>query len=247
MCTLPPTLVAIEAGTAELGSTAADILPIGLEYEQYYQQRGDRVTARKARRWPENELGDQPRLPAAFLISRYLITNAHYLLFIADGGYAHDAPWWDAAGLTWLDRDDALVESLPPWRRRATKQQPEFWHDPRFGAARANHPVVGVSLYEAQAFCRWLTQHPTYNPAQHRFQLPSELEMGICCPWPSAAQLPVGRCCARRRAGKFQRPAPGNNGGWLLQRWGHPRWCRRSGGQCLGMDAQPLPALPLRC
>jgi formylglycine-generating enzyme required for sulfatase activity len=36
--------------------------------------------------------------------------------------------------------------------------------------------VVGITWYEAVAFCRWLTQHRDYNPEGYIYLLPSEAE-----------------------------------------------------------------------
>jgi formylglycine-generating enzyme required for sulfatase activity len=36
--------------------------------------------------------------------------------------------------------------------------------------------VVGISWYEAVAFCHWLTQHQGYNPDGYVYVLPSEAE-----------------------------------------------------------------------
>jgi formylglycine-generating enzyme required for sulfatase activity len=36
--------------------------------------------------------------------------------------------------------------------------------------------VVGISWYEAVAFCTWLTEHQTYNPDGYTYLLPSEAE-----------------------------------------------------------------------
>jgi formylglycine-generating enzyme required for sulfatase activity len=52
-------------------------------------------------------------------------------------------------------------------------RQPREWRDKRLGQSRPNHPMVGVTWYEAMAFCRWLTQ--MLNDG-HTYSLPTEAE-----------------------------------------------------------------------
>jgi len=137
VCTLPPDIVRIEGGTFYIGNTKKDA-----KYNR--------------------EVNDQPLTLPAFELARYPLTNAQYKLFIDDGGYNPDAPWWDEAGRAWLRKDG--------------RTQPSQWDDERFGIARPNHPVVSISWYEAVAFCRWLTQHQGYNPDGYVYLLPSEAE-----------------------------------------------------------------------
>jgi formylglycine-generating enzyme required for sulfatase activity len=129
--------------------------------------------AKQARKWLEDEINTQPLILAPFAIGRYPVTNAQYQLFIVAGGYDPQASWWDAPGRDWLARDDAATEGLELWQRREDKDRPTWWNDERFGIARPNDPVVGVSWYEATAFCRWLTQHLDDGYA---YRLPSEAE-----------------------------------------------------------------------
>jgi len=76
----------------------------------------------------------------AFTIAKYPVTNAQFAAFIAAGGYDNES-WWTHEG----------------WRQRRKKgwTTPRYWADARWNAA--DHPVVGVSWYEAVAFTLWLS------------------------------------------------------------------------------------------
>lgn len=85
-------------------------------------------------------------------VGKYPVTNAQFALFVVADGYENAAFWGGETSEAWQ------------WRlagkRRFTDQgtnQPEFWRNTQFGRERNGFPVVGVSWYEAQAYCRWLT------------------------------------------------------------------------------------------
>jgi formylglycine-generating enzyme required for sulfatase activity len=80
---------------------------------------------------------------------RYPVTNAQYERFMLAGGYENPA-WWSEEGWQWRN-------SPPSYRGEGPVTQPEYWHGARLGQERRGFPVVGVSWYEAKAFCRWLT------------------------------------------------------------------------------------------
>jgi formylglycine-generating enzyme required for sulfatase activity len=103
--------------------------------------------------------GDKAHLVtvATFELARYPLTNAQWQLFIDDEGYNPDKDWWDDAGREWLREDG--------------RAQPSRWNDDRFGTARPNHPVVGITWYEAVAFCTWL-----WHTTGDAYCLPSDAE-----------------------------------------------------------------------
>jgi hypothetical protein len=94
-----------------------------------------------------------PPVPA-FLIDRHEVTNAEFGTFVAAGGYG-DSTYWPRT---------LLVDHRPtPWRQgvgafvdRTGLPGPRGWSSGTFPPDRANHPVTGVSWYEAAAYARWV-------------------------------------------------------------------------------------------
>lgn len=103
----------------------------------------------------------------AFEIARFPVTNAQYQAFVDDGGYTER---WRAC---WTDAGWA-------WRREAKAEGPAEFEGTGFAAANA--PRVGVSWYEAVAFCSWLA-----GKLDLPVRLPSEAE------WEKAARGPDGQ------------------------------------------------------
>lgn len=81
-----------------------------------------------------------------YWIGRDEVTRADYRRFIEAGGYLNPAHW-SADG--WA------------WRTVTGRTEPLYWQpEQTWGAAQTFtqtdlHPVVGVSFYEAEAFCNW--------------------------------------------------------------------------------------------
>ena len=141
----------------------------------------------------------------AYRIARFPITNAQYRPFVEVGGYDDERYWsWSDAALAWrrgedydLDsiKDEGMKKDHQDWLANRPKEKrrfPFWWNDPKWGVA--NRPVVGVSWYEAQAYCRWLDEqlHAAGQlTANQQLVLPSEAlwekaargEKGLKWPW----------------------------------------------------------------
>jgi len=123
------------------------------------------------------QMGDPPyeaSIKQPFAMARYPVTNRQYRRFIEAGGYGERAYWTQEEG----------------WRYKEEQgwQEPRYWRDATWN--RDNQPVVGVSWWEALAFCNWLTgrlRAERLLNAEQQVALPTEAE------WERAARHTDGR------------------------------------------------------
>lgn len=160
VCTVQPEWVRVPAGTFLMGSSPEEFE----RWKKWVQERietGDYEPPKGKTKewlfevlstWLQAEEGIYEIYVPAFFIARYPVTNAQFALFIDDKGYEKQEYWtWTEASWKWRQGEGE------GWGRPLERRdKPMFWHDPRCN--RPNQPVVGVTWYEAVAYCRWLTE-----------------------------------------------------------------------------------------
>lgn len=109
-------------------------------------------------------------VPYSFYIGKYPVTNAQYERFLNARDYSEAVNWrgflkfnedciqigrWHEEGWDWFQQE------MKDPRKFLDKKRviPKYWNDQNFGISNPENPVVGVSWYEANAYCRWLTHH----------------------------------------------------------------------------------------
>jgi iron(II)-dependent oxidoreductase len=152
----------------------------------------------------------------AFRIARAPVTNGEYARFVEEGGYER-REFWTEEGWQWREKEG--WQCPLSWRREGGAWVARGMFDE--GELRVDHPVTGVSWFEAEAYARFAGK-----------RLPTEAE------WERAASWDISSGSKRRYAWGDEPPddARANYG---RRHWGttpvgrHPRGASAAG--CLDM------------
>ncbi len=119
-----------------------------------------------------------------YSIAKYPITNAQYAKFIEAGGY-NQQKWWTQVGWEAKAKGWVWNSSKSEWEETGTAwTQPRFWTDSKWNGTE--QPVVGVSWYEAVAFCLWLSEttgEKIMLPTEDQWQYAAQGDDGRAYPW----------------------------------------------------------------
>jgi formylglycine-generating enzyme required for sulfatase activity len=103
-------------------------------------------------------------------IGRYPVTNAQYQRFLEAGDFAQEKYWTNFPKFSEPDEETGDIKQIGDWGNEGwkwlqknwndeKKVLPRYWNDSRFGNIRKGVPVVGITWYEANAYCKWLQEH----------------------------------------------------------------------------------------
>jgi len=159
-----PFIVPVPGGTLRMGSTPAQV-------ERW--NKADNTT------WYNNELPQHEVTLPDFAIGKYPVTNAQFRRFWEAKGYEREE-FWTPQGWAWrwgkyepdlsYIADEDLRRRVKEWLdQRKQRDKPFFWDLQPWNLS--NRPVVGVTWFEAVAYCNWLSQE-----AGAKYRLPTEAE-----------------------------------------------------------------------
>jgi iron(II)-dependent oxidoreductase len=136
-----------------------------------------------------------PRLVyvAEFQIAHVPVTVSQYAAFV-ESSTLMEKRWWSEAGWAWLNGE------TDGWGREE-RRQPESWSAQQ---AKPFHPVVGLSAYEAEAYCAWLSiqkKRAVRLPTEEEWEYAARGNDGRPFPWGEEFEAQLANTSESEQAG----------------------------------------------
>lgn len=151
-----------------------------------------------------------------FMISKYEVSCAEFKSFMEEGGYQRKELWKELIEIPRLNTDLVGWDRIGLFVDDTGNAGPSTWSHETYPEGEAEHPVDGVSWFEAMAYCR-------YN----KMRLPSEAE------WEYAAR------------GSDQRIFPWGNDPEVFRQWGQRQNGQSTPCGSIPMDKSPFGVMDL--
>ncbi len=183
---IQPDLVRVPSGPFRMGTSPEEIERLkaqGVNWEDWFQ---------------ETETPQHLVTLSEYAIGKFPVTNAEFRLFWEAGGYRERA-FWSEEGWRWRSGEwqpdlsvypENVREDVRRWlagRPVERRDRPFFWGDPRWDAP--NLPVVGVTWFEAEAYCNYLralTGRPYRLPTEAEWEKAARGPQALLWPWGNA-------------------------------------------------------------
>jgi serine/threonine protein kinase len=110
----------------------------------------------------EEGIGPDGQAIPAFLIDKHEVTNRDFFAFVSAGGYREKKFWPDVLMIDGISSPwESAVKSFID---KTGIQCPRFWSGGKYPEGKEDHPVTGISWYEALAYSRWVGKDlPTWE------------------------------------------------------------------------------------
>jgi len=150
--------------------------------------------------YPLGEIPTPTGIEKGFRIAYASVTNAEFACFVESGGYglaagdlapASPPAWWQGGAAIAYWREGWRANTDDGRRQEGLLTSPDSWGSA--GSSNGLYPVTGVSLYEALAYCRWLSAQTGKT-----IRLPTDVEWEAAArgvegrPWPWGGGSPQG-------------------------------------------------------
>jgi formylglycine-generating enzyme required for sulfatase activity len=162
-----------------------------------------------------NEVPNHKIRVAAFNVSKYEVTNREFKEFVDDGGYTKKELWKELLTVE-LSINPVGWDRIELFKDSTGATGPSTWVNGTYKEGKADHPVDGVSWFEAMAYCRW-----------KHYRLPAEAE------WEYSAR------------GTDQRMFPWGNSFDVINNWGARQAAETSPVGSIQEDKSPFGVLDL--